>query len=234
MFESEEGIVNQTWRYRLTIARQFSRLLGATLFPPRCCLCEFEGTWPDLDLCSVCQGDLPWDTARQPAEISALRFESPVDHLIRELKYQGVTAHARVLGELLARAVRERGDALPKLLLPVPLHRARFRERGFNQAMQIARFAGRSLGIPYAGSLLRRVRDTPSQTGLGRAERVQNVRGAFSLASLDARKRLMHAGHVALVDDVCTTGSTLGEMRGLLLEGGVSRIDLWTVARAAQ
>lgn len=232
MFESVDGIVNLAWRCRLTVAREFSRLLGATLFPPRCCLCEFEGTWPDLDLCSVCLADLPWDSSRQAGQVSALRFEPPADHLIRELKYSGVTAHARVLGELLARAVRARVDELPKLLLPVPLHRARFRERGFNQAMQIARFAGRSLGIPYAGALMRRVRDTPSQTGLGRAERIENLRGAFRLAD-SARDRLARSGHVALVDDVRTTGSTLGELRVLLLEAGVSRVDLWSVARAA-
>jgi ComF family protein len=232
MFESEEGIVNLAWRCRLTIARGLSRLLGSTLFPPRCCLCEFEGTWPDLDLCAVCLADLPWETSRSSAQVAALRFEAPVDHLIRELKYHGVTAHARVLGELLARAVRERGELLPRVLLPVPLHRSRYRERGFNQALQIARYAGGSLGIPFTGGLLRRVRDTPSQTGLGRGERITNVRGAFGLAGAHARKRLSRTGHVALVDDVTTTGSTLGELRDLLLEAGVHRVDLWTVARA--
>lgn len=233
MFESVEGIVNLAWRYRLTVARELSRVLGATLFPPRCCLCEFEGSWPDLDLCSVCLADLPWDTSRQPGQVTAMRFEPPADLLIRELKYSGVTAHARVFGELLARAVRERRDQLPKLLLPVPLHRVRFRERGFNQAMQIARFAGRSLGIPYAGGLMRRVRDTPSQTGLGRMERIENIRGAFRLAGNHARERLVRARHVALVDDVTTTGSTLGELRALLLGAGLRRVDLWSVARAA-
>jgi ComF family protein len=233
MFESAEGIVNLTWRYQLTVTRALSRLLGATLFPPRCCLCEFEGIWPDLDLCGVCLADLPWDTSRQPGQITALRFEPPGDHLIRELKYSGVTAHARVLGELLARAVRERGDALPKLLLPVPLHRVRFRERGFNQAMQIARFAGRSLGIPYAGGLMQRVRDTPSQTGLGKAQRQENMRGAFQVCGERARQRLRAAGHVALIDDVITTGSTLDESTKSLLAAGVRRVDRWAVARPA-
>lgn len=233
MFESMEGIVNLTWRCRLTVARELSRLLGATLFPPHCCLCEFEGTWPDLDLCAVCLADLPWDPSRQPGQVTALRFESPVDHLIRELKYHRVTANARVLGELLARAVRERGDALPKLLLPVPLHRARFRERGFNQAMQIARFAGRSLGVPYTGGLMRRVRDTPSQTGLGKAKRQENMRGAFQIRGERAHHRLRAAGHVALIDDVITTGSTLDESMTVLLAAGVRRVDRWAVARPA-
>ena len=78
----------------------------------------------------------------------ALRFASPVDDLIRQLKYHGVIANARVLGVLLAQAVDERAAALPRLLVPVPLHAARLRERGFNQAAALARYAGRMLGIP--------------------------------------------------------------------------------------
>jgi ComF family protein len=192
-----------------------------------------DGSPPDLDLCEYCQADLPWEPARLPGLIAALRYEWPADALIRELKYQGHTAHARVLGELLARAVRARGDALPRLLVPVPLHSARFRERGFNQALAIARYAGRALGICHAGDLLRRVRDTPSQTGLGKSERRANLRGAFSLVEGRTHGRLLHAGHVALVDDVVTTGSTLAELKLLLLDAGVSRVDLWTVARAS-
>ncbi len=212
--------------------RKASRLLGATVFPPRCCLCEFEGTWPDLDLCAFCQADLPWDCAREPGCITALRFEPPADQLIRELKYHGITPHSRVLGELLAIAVRERGDVLPELLVPVPLHRARFRERGFNQAASIARYAGRSLGIPIIDSAVVRERDTPTQTALGRSERRANLRGAFALARGRARARLLRASHVAVVDDVVTTGSTLTELRELLLAAGAARVDRWAVARA--
>jgi ComF family protein len=231
MFESADHIVNQWRSIRLTAGRGFSRFLGATLFPPCCCLCGMRGTAPDLDLCEYCQEDLPWESARLPGLIAALRYQWPADELIRELKYQGNTAHARVLGELLARAVRDRADALPKLLVPVPLHPARYRERGFNQALAIARYAGRALGICHAGNLLRRVRDTPSQTGLGKSERRANLRGAFNLER-HAHHRLMRAAHVALVDDVVTTGSTLAELKFLLLEAGVSRVDLWTAARA--
>ena len=224
------------------MARGWSHLLAATLFPPRCCLCGFEGSRPDLDLCCFCQADLPWDhgpgedtpvgQVSPPVQVTALRFEPPADDLIRRLKYAGVIANARVLGELLAQVVRKRGEVMPRLLVPVPLHEARLRDRGFNQALAIARYAGRALGISHSGHLLKRKRDTPSQTGLGRAARRENVRDAFALTGSRAHRRLVSAAHVALVDDVVTTGSTLQELQSLLLASGVARVDLWSVARA--
>ena len=231
MFGTRPFIVNQLARLRLTAPRAVSRLLAATLFPPRCCLCGFEGAGPDLDLCNFCFEDLPW--VREPAagRVVALRFEHPVDDLIRDLKYRGALANARVLGVLLAAAARNRGVELPRLLVPVPLHDARLCERGFNQAAALARYAGRALGIPVARSALRRVRDTPTQTALDENARRRNMRDAFAVASVKARERLLAAEHVAIVDDVMTTGSTLAEARGLLLEAGVSRVDVWAVAR---
>jgi ComF family protein len=167
-----------------------------------------------------------------PGRIAALRFEPPADELVRRLKYSGVIANARVLGELLAQAVRKRGEVFPRLLVPVPLHDSRLRERGFNQALAIARYAGRSLRIAHSRELVHRLRDTPSQTGLGLDERHRNVRGAFAIASERASARLRAAAHVAVVDDVTTTGSTFEEMKCLLLDAGVRRVDLWAVARA--
>jgi ComF family protein len=231
MFGTRETIVNQLRRLRLTAPRLASRLLAATLFPPRCCLCGFEGASADLDLCAFCRDDLPWVTECAPDRVVGFRFEHPVDELIRELKYRGELANARVLGVLLAEAARERGGELPKLLVPVPLHDARLRERGFNQAAALACHAGRALGIPSMRSALRRVRDTPSQTALDENARRRNVRDAFAVAGVRARARLLAADHVALVDDVMTTGSTLAEARGLLLEAGVSRVEVWAVAR---
>ena len=231
MFGRRQGIVNQWGRFRLTAPRALSRLLAATVFPPRCCLCGFEGASLDLDLCGICREDLPWMESGAAGWV-AMRFEDPVDRLIRELKYHGHIGHARVLGVLLAQRVQEIGGELPRLLVPVPLHPARLRERGFNQAFAIARHAGRVLGIPHARRSLRRVRDTPSQTTLDVAQRHRNVRGAFALAETSSGQRLREAGHVAIVDDVMTTGSTLREVRALLLNAGVSRVDLWAVAQA--
>jgi len=209
-----------------------SRLLASTLFPPRCCLCGFEGASLDLDLCSYCEADLPWSESGGN-DVFALRYEPPVDQMIRELKYQGVIANARVLGVLLAQRVRERELPMPGLLVPVPLHAARLRERGFNQALAIARHAGRMLGIPVARNLVRRLRDTPSQTALDVHQRHHNVRGVFSVAGARPLRRLIDAGHIAIVDDVTTTGSTLQELRETLLAAGVSRVDRWAAARAS-
>jgi len=231
MFDRHGGIVNQLTRIRLTGSRRLSRLLAATIFPPRCCLCGFAGASLDLDLCEVCHADLPWDSGCDGALV-ALRYEHPVDEMIRQLKYRGVIAHARVLGVLLAEVARRREVSLPKLLIPVPLHARRWRERGFNQADAIARYAGRMLGIPVARRAVIRVRDTPSQTALDVAQRHRNVRGAFAAGKGRALERLTAANHVAIVDDVITTGSTVNELRAVLLTAGVERVDLWAVAQA--
>jgi len=232
MFGSDLSIVNRWRQFRLTGARRLARVMAATLFPPRCCLCGFEGASLDLDLCDFCRADLPWEAAAPAGAFCALRYEHPVDDLIRRLKYQGVLANARVLGVLLARSVQERAEARPRLLVPVPLHISRLRERGFNQATALARYAGRMLEIPMAFHAVRRVRNTPSQTALDMAERHRNVRGAFAVNGARALRRLRDAGHVAIVDDVVTTGSTVNELRAVLLAVGVRQVDVWAVARA--
>lgn len=215
----------------MTAPTHLARLLAATLFPPRCCLCDFPGASLDLDLCSFCHADLPWVAEGNAGATVAFRFAPPVDDLIRQLKYHGVMANARVLGVLLSQVVNESGDALPRLLVPVPLHGSRLRERGFNQAAALARYAGRMLEIPSAANLVRRVRDTPSQTSLSVGERHHNVRGAFAVSGARALRKLSGAGHVAIVDDVVTTGSTVAELKCVLLAAGVRRVDVWAVAR---
>lgn len=115
--------------------------------------------------------------------------------------------------------------SIPDLLIPVPLHPSRLRKRGYNQALELARPLGRRLGIPVRHDVLRRTRCTGAQTELDAAARVGNVRGAFALASLPAQR------HVALVDDVMTTGATLAEAALVLLAAGMDRVDVWALAR---
>lgn len=232
MFGTGKSLVNSMRRLRFTGPRALSRLLAVTLFPPRCCLCGFPGASAELDLCNYCHADLPWGAQRTPMQFVPLRFEHPVDEMIRQLKYHSGFENARVLGTLLAGAARERAEELPKLLVPVPLHAARLRERGFNQAAALARYAGRALEIPFAPMLVRRVRDTPSQTALDVAARRANVRGVFAVSGSRAQARLVAARHVAIVDDVLTTGSTVAEMRSVLLGAGVRTVEVWAVARA--
>ena len=206
---------------RLTGARR----LVAGCWPPRCfrraAACAGFRARRSISICAAsvmrtCRGT---KAAHRPRCV-ALRFAPPVDDLIRQLKYHGVFANARVLGVLLAQAAGERAAPLPRLLVPVPLHDARLRERGFNQARRSRVTRAECSGIPFAPRVVRRVRDTPSQTSLDVDERHRNVRGAFAVSGARARRRLLAAGHVAIVDDVITTGSTVAELQVRAARGG--------------
>lgn len=170
-------------------------------------------------------------------QLAPLRYAWPVDLLVQELKFGGSWPVARVFGHLLASARRElvnppRALPLPQLVIPVPLHPQRHAERGFNQAEHIARFAAEALGLPLAPPLLQRRRNTAVQSRLSASARQDNLHEAFQM---DERSPLMPAepwNHVALVDDVLTTGSTLAAATSALRRVGVRRIEWWTAAVA--
>ena len=172
--------------------------------------------------CGVCQ-------KRPPAfqrSVALYRFDPPVDHFIRELKFNRQLGLARLLGEHLAERLAR--EPRPDRIIPVPLHRARLRERGFNQALEIARPLARALGVPLDFKILQRVRATLPQTGLAVAARRKNVRNAFRLHDADS----LRGQHVALVDDVMTTGSTVQAAAKCLRAGGADKVEIWVVARA--
>ena len=164
--------------------------------------------------------------------ISALSYEFPVDRLVTGLKYRHRLECARVLGELLAiRLLEETGEpgfCLPDFIVPVPLHTRRLLKRGFNQAAEIARWVAQTLHIPRDFRLVRRVRNTPGQTGLSRSARLQNMHGAFSLAAPVAGAR------VALLDDVITTTATVAALADLLKRGGAREVQVWAAARTVR
>ena len=110
----------------------------------------------------------------------------------------------------------------------MPLHDTRLRQRGYDQAQAIAREAGRRLGIPVDAHACRRVRATAPQTGLALADRRRNVRGAFAVQKPPA------VSHVAVVDDVMTTGATAGALALALKRAGVARVDVWALCRAGR
>jgi len=108
----------------------------------------------------------------------------------------------------------------------VPLHKARYRQRGFNQSIEIAKAAGKALQIPVDMQSCVRHRDTPHQTQLTAKQRRTNMKNAFSMV------KPITAGHIAIVDDVMTTGSTVHELAISLKKAGVARVDVWVCTRA--
>lgn len=207
-----------------------ARSLLDVLFPPRCVRCRATGAVlcaaclatarvPLPPLCASCGRSLPSSGAtcptcaagRGPSTLRSIRaaalHEGAVRDAVLALKYRGQRRLAEPLGDLLAEAIRASGE-LPDALVPVPLHSARRRARGYNQAELLARRCARRLGVPCETRALLRRRATPPQVGLSSAERLANVAGAFAVAEPAAVRRL-GAKRVLLIDDVTTTGSTL-------------------------
>jgi ComF family protein len=228
-----------------------NRLLNR-LFPPRCRLCDAASHTP-RPLCQPCAAELPWllhgcpqcaypladagtpgrcgRCQRQPPAFDAtealFHYRPPVDYLVKRLKFSGELALAPLLGGLLAARIGRRTAALPEQLIPVPLHPVRQRERGFNQATELARSLGRCLRIPLATQLCLRRRNTGPQSLLPLTARRLNLRDAFAV-------RGRCALHVAIVDDVMTTGHTANELARALRQAGAERIEVWVIARAAR
>ncbi len=156
-------------------------------------------------------------------------YQPPLSRLILALKFERQLTAAAALGSLLLDAVVGL-EPLPQLILPVPLHRARVRQRGFNQALEIARPVAQGLGIELAPRLVRRERNTLAQSGLeGPAARRRNLRGAFRCN----KKKLSGVRHLAILDDVVTSCATATELAHSLKRAGVQRVELWSVARAS-
>ena len=146
---------------------------------------------------------------------------------MRALKFHRQLAEGRVLSHLLCEFVTAAKFTLPDMLIPVPLHRMRLIKRGFNQAVELSSYAGRTLDIPLLSTGLRRKRNTKAQSGLSRKQRQSNVRDAFYWHGSKKPGR-----HVALIDDVMTTGTTVTECTRVLKKAGAKRVDVWVPARA--
>lgn len=158
--------------------------------------------------------------------MAAFHFTGAVRRAILQLKYHAGFSQAPWLGLGLAQAVRKREVVLPDWIVPIPLHARRLRSRGYNQALELARVVGKELAIPVAHEVLHRPRATADQIGQSRSARRRNLRGAFrALPPVEGR-------HIALLDDVMTTGSTLGEAARCCRAAGATSVTAWAVARA--
>ena len=183
---------------------------------PRCALPS-----PGGEPCGRCLVHPPaWDAA-----VAAGFYAFPLDRLVQRLKYGGDVPLASALGGLLADAVQAVGaTSRVDAIVPMPLAAARQRERGYNQAREIARAVARATCLPLHGGLERSHHAVP-QAALPWRERVRNVRGAFATSGALAGAR------VALVDDVMTSGATAAAAAAALRRGGASRVEAWVVAR---
>lgn len=154
-------------------------------------------------------------------------YASPIDQLVIGLKFHGHLLNAKLLGELLAENVVEsyRDCPKPEIIIPVPLHKARLQERGFNQALEIAKPLAKKLDLPLARYNCKRIKNTAAQTSLTAAERHANVKKAFLVAG-------KIPAHIAVIDDVVTTGSTIVEFCKVLRQAGAITIDVWCCARS--
>lgn len=204
-----------------------------------CAACEAELPWLD-ERCRVCALPLPMRglvcgqcSRRRPAfeqvEVP-WHYGFPLDALITRFKHQRQWPVGRLLAQLLGNWLNHRfaeGLARPSLLLPVPMGRQRLRQRGYNQAQMLARWLSRQLAIPCADHLLSRTRDTPAQQGLSARARQRNLKAAFSVQPTAA----LQGQHLALVDDVLTTGATAQALAALLRAQGAARVDIYCLAR---
>lgn len=184
---------------------------------PCCPICAQPS--PQAEVCGTCLQHAPYFDAT----FADFSYSFPADALIRALKYQGQLE----IAELLATSLSQRISACtkPDLIIPMPLHASRLKERGFNQATEIARRVARLAGIPFDVDAALRVRATEPQAGLPLEKRKKNLHGAFASA------RLLTGKNIAVIDDVMTTGTSLDELAKTLKAAGAVRVECWVAAR---
>lgn len=232
------------------LLRQIGKGINHIFFPYYCIICNDKAN-RELDLCVECEKLLPWlkntcmycaaflisnqsicgACLKKPLPFHKLyvsfSYTEIIKKLITGLKFQQQLVYAHILGTLLAEKINAQyqNEKLPDMLIPVPLHKKRLYERGFNQAIEIARPISKKLNIPIEYKRCVRVVNTAAQSNLPANQRSSNVKNAFV-----AHKQLTYK-HIALLDDVITTGHTLTEISRALYDVGIKKIDVWCCAR---
>lgn len=222
------------------------------IMPSACVLCG-DLSRQNIDLCKSCYEDMPWLIAsckvcalplanklqdnicghclRKPPPfqnmIALWNYQTPLDYIVTALKFNYRLSYAKLLGGLMAAHLEKFYDKtdLPECIVPMPLHKLRLCERGFNQAVELARPISKKLGLKMDLKSCERIRATQAQATLIASERLNNIKNAFSV------NKNFKAKYVAVIDDVMTTGDTMTEFCLQLRGAGVDRIDVWCCAR---
>jgi ComF family protein len=186
---------------------------------PRCPVCARHSLHKDI--CGSC-------LIQQPPFSSAevlFDYQYPADQLIKAFKFNNRPELASRFADVLAKKLTKKEVVLPDVIVPVPLHKNRQQERGYNQSLELAKQLGRQLGVKVSFSQCSRTINTDPQSTLPMKTRRKNVIGAFSLSKSKIPE------HIAIVDDVITTGSTVSELSRLFKKAGCQQIDIWAIAR---
>lgn len=217
----------------------------ALLFPRTCLSCQEALAEGEYLICTTCHYELPRTKScltghstieekfagkiRITTAHAYLKFQKggKVQHLLHQLKYNNQPEVGEWLGRLFGLEIKTAGLAAD-LLLPVPLHESRLRQRGYNQSDCIAKGISEVTGIPWQDTVLKKVTPTTSQTNKTRIERFQNVENVFEVLN----KSAIEGQRIALIDDVVTTGSTLEACAQVILENGCQELHIWTLASA--
>ncbi len=216
---------------------------GNWLLPQSCFLCGDSST---QTICAACLADLPYlDVAclrcsqplkkvgiceqcqKEPPSYTntqaVFSYIFPLDKLITAAKYNQNLAVLNLLGNLMAQYLTI--EPHPDVLIPVPLHPKRLRQRGYNQSLELAKRIKKYTGIAINYTACKRIKNTPPQVHLNNAQRKANIKGAFKVLRIEP-----YWQHIVLIDDVMTTGSTVQELANEFLKAGVKRVDVWCCA----
>ena len=227
---------------------------GSILYPHTCLHCDAAGQG-DMDLCTYCYANLPWikyackrcalPLAVENSSVCGacsnrkiyfnhafvpFLYDQVIRESIHQFKFNHKLNHGELLATLLFRQIQKQQIAIPDILIPVPLHRDRIRKRGFNQALEIARTLSKHISCTISTKDIRRTKATHAQMNLPAAKRQANVKNAFQLNPTHSN---IKDKHIAIIDDVMTTGSTVNEVAKCLQKIGAKRIDVWCMARVA-
>lgn len=233
-------------------------ILRALACKQRCMVCGYH--YDSTPCCRHCYEQMPWNrnACQHCAEplpqdlpathycgachrfdsihqvLAPLRFDFPVAPIVSRFKYQQQLTLSPLLSQLFLQwlGTQMTTSTLPDALVAVPVHHQRLCQRGFNQSLELAHSLGKALELPHL-QLLSKIKVTEKQAGLSHGERQNNLKHSFSVDK-NAQHWATHYPHIAIVDDVVTTGATTNLLAKLLKQQGFERVDVWAIARTAK